>query len=294
MTDAALADSVSVVGDALPQESDGCGQQFPIAFLKTERVSWTLIYGILATTLVTHLAVSIFLLVFSLWYAFIPLAITLLAHAVGFLAIRRHSYLLFTIFMVYEGLFILALLALDVWLLIVMEIKPSLSFFGKKCLDSSHESGACEGEIRKSAAIAGAAVSAIILQNVLVLWSGIRNFFHYLRATPRTRTATVRAPVAGAAQEVLRAVPSAPNASDSMRRAVQPQNPATDSRTQLYTIYSPTAHQPQPTEFVSPDVPGPSTRLYPGQEIVKVNPNEEVFGSPTGAFRQFEPPPPYM
>ncbi|XGW24227.1 hypothetical protein V3C99_005985 [Haemonchus contortus] len=254
----------------------------------------TLIYGILATTLVTHLAVSIFLLVFSFWYAFIPLAVTLLAHAIGFLAIRRHSYLLFTIFMIYEGLFILTLLALDVWLLIVMEIKPSFSFFGKKCLDSSHKSGACDGEIRKSAAIAGAAVSAIILLNLLVLWHGVRNFFQYLRATPRTKTATVRASVAEAAQEVARAMPSAPSASVSMRRPVHPQNPATESRAQLQTIYSPTAQHPQPSELVSPDVPGPSTRFYPDQEILKVNPNEQGFGPPTGAFRQFEPPPPYM
>ncbi|KAK6029408.1 hypothetical protein OSTOST_04480 [Ostertagia ostertagi] len=174
-----------------------------------------------------------------------------------------------------------------------MEIKPSLSFFGRECRDLNPWTGACDKEIREDTAIAGGAVVGIIALNVLVLWPALKNFFHYLRDTPKTNPSRAPPPTAVPVQVIPRAMPSAPSASESMRRPPNPGNSASEPRPQLYTIYTPTAEPAQRIEFTSPDVPGPSGNLYPRQEILKVNPidYQEQF---KGAHQHFEPPPPYM
>ncbi|KAK6055152.1 hypothetical protein COOONC_07346 [Cooperia oncophora] len=209
-------------------------------------------------------------------------------------AVRWHSFRLFTIFMIYEGFSVLALTALDVWLLIVMEIKPTLSFFGRKCRDLNKKTGACDGEVRKNAAIAGAVITSIVVLNILVLWPTFRNFFHYLRATSKPNPTPARTrTVVEAAQVTTRAVPSAPSASESMRRPTSPEHASTRPHPQLYTIYSPAAEPAHRTELSPSVVPGPSGNLYPNQEILKVNPNDYQQES-KGALQQFEPPPPYV
>ncbi|KAK5966485.1 hypothetical protein GCK32_000269 [Trichostrongylus colubriformis] len=251
----------------------------------------TLIHVILASTFITHLAVSTFLLIYSFWYAFIPVAITLLSHVLAFLAIRRRSFRLFTIFMIYEGFFIVALMTLDVWLLIVMEIKPALSFFDKKCYDRNK--GACEKEVRQEAGIAGGVVFGILLLNILVLWPSLKNFLNYLRAASGTKPPTATIPVIEAAQQIPCTVPSAPYASESIRRPTFPGNSAIEHRPQPYTIYTPTAEPADPIEFTSSNTPGTPGNFYPSQQISKMNPSDyqQDYG---GTFQQFEPPPPYL
>ncbi|RCN30273.1 hypothetical protein ANCCAN_23959 [Ancylostoma caninum] len=95
-----------------------------------------LIYAVFSTTIITHSIVSLFFLFYGYWLILVALAIIVAAHVVLIIGIRKLSYKLLIVFIVYEACAMLALIIVDVWTLVVMEMAPGTSFFENHCISS--------------------------------------------------------------------------------------------------------------------------------------------------------------
>ncbi|KHJ91718.1 hypothetical protein OESDEN_08406 [Oesophagostomum dentatum] len=109
------------------------------------------------------------------------MGITVMAHIILIIGIIGFSYNAFFVFIVYQSCAMLALIAVDVWTLAVMEISPNTSYLKDKCpkWDTKHSTNRC---VRRIAAILGITSLVVTIINSSVVWPILKDYFVFLKS----------------------------------------------------------------------------------------------------------------
>ncbi|EYC01042.1 hypothetical protein Y032_0111g258 [Ancylostoma ceylanicum] len=232
LSTAARQGARGVVTMNINQESSGCCNCMHIT---------KLIYAVFSTTIITHSIVSLVFLFYGQWAILLALAVIIAAHVIFILGIRKLSYKLLIAFVVYESCAILALIVVDVWTLVVMELAPGSSFLQNRCLRSEPSSpNSC---IRRKAGVLGGIALVTTIINCAFVWPVLRNYLVFLKESPSsTLAATAMDPElfarGGAQAQVPAAAPYLGPVDNPNFRKFTPSSYG-QSPVQPYSIYAP-------------------------------------------------------
>ncbi|KAK6725808.1 hypothetical protein RB195_004245 [Necator americanus] len=149
-----------------------------------------LIYIVYVTTAITHTVPILFLLFYAQWLALIAAAIIAIAHIFFAVAIHKESYRLLVIFIVYQCGAVIALIALDIWALIIMEMFPGTSIFAENCRKTNPTNyNEC---VRLKAAILGGVTLADTIINLAFVAPVLKSYFLFLRESPISPSSTAK------------------------------------------------------------------------------------------------------
>ncbi|KAL6731712.1 hypothetical protein Aduo_002547 [Ancylostoma duodenale] len=206
------------------QESSSCCNCMPIT---------KLIYAVFSTTIITHSIVSLIFLFYGQWLILLSLAIIVAAHVVFIIGIRKLSYKLLIVFIVYEGR---------------ARGLPLAGCIKRPVPEQSPDQSQLRKVpgIRKKAGILGGVSLVFTIINSAFVWPALRNYLVFLKKSPVSSLAAAamdpRLFASGGAQtQVPAAAPypgpmDDPNFSKSMP---PPYGQRNHFSVQPYSIYAP-------------------------------------------------------